>query len=94
MLLNDLAKSHVRAHPCHVGRCPDEFADFWKFQSCVRKYRWNLRVQAARDVQQNGGILAAGEADVDVSVPVFIPFADAQLRFDDLRFQRQRAHLL
>lgn len=44
-------------------------------------------------MQKDSGVLAARKGDIDHAVPVFVPFPNAKLCFEDLRLQRQVLHL-
>lgn len=93
VLSNDLPESHDRPEPCHVIHCFHKFPNLGEFQACIRKHSRSLRIEGPNQMQKNGGILAAGEGNIDHAIPMFVPFPDAKLRFENLCIQREVLHL-
>lgn len=70
------------------------FLNLWIFQASIAEHGFDIRVDGAHKVKQDGGVLPAGERNHHVPVPMVVPLYDAGLTYLDLPLQRQGLQFL
>ena len=72
-----IGKHHPGAKDFDIIKGFDKLTDFRVFQTGVRKDGRNIGIQAPDQMKQNGAILAAGKADIDIAIVAGVPFNDS-----------------